>query len=111
PPVPAARVLPSCRCCHLGGAPLKLWGQIPTVRTGVRESRNETRPRANGVVEPNLACLPDSEPVRTTVARIARMRDQSPNQRARLDAPNSFFSEAYSRDASCRCAAAAGPLR
>jgi hypothetical protein len=38
-------------------------------------------------------------------------RDQSPNQRARLVAPNSSFSAAYSRVASYRWAAAAGPLR
>ena len=38
-------------------------------------------------------------------------RDQSPNQRARLAAPYSCFSAVYSRDASWRCASAAGPLR
>jgi hypothetical protein len=38
-------------------------------------------------------------------------RDQSPNQRARLVAPNSSFSAAYSRVASYRWAAVAGPLR
>ena len=43
--------------------------------------------------------------------RQARSRDHSPNQRARLTAPNSCFSAAYSRDGSLRCAAAAGPLR
>jgi hypothetical protein len=37
--------------------------------------------------------------------------DQSPNQRARLVAPNSSFSAANSREGSCRSAAACGPLR
>lgn len=39
------------------------------------------------------------------------LADQSPNQRARLTAPNSSFSAANSRDGSWRWAAAAGPLR
>ena len=44
-------------------------------------------------------------------AAAASAQDQSPNQRARLVAPNSSFSAAYSRDGSNRWAAAAGPLR
>ena len=50
-----------------------------------------------------------STAVATSDGMIARAH--SPNQRARLVAPNSCFSAAYSRDGSFRCAAAAGPPR